>query len=310
LVAAAFTGLYPYLLFQDLTLNDTAIFITLLAAAIWLAYRAHDTRDPRAAAGLGLALGVAALTKTFVLLTLPLLALWWWRRLGFRSAAWLAAVGGVAVVLTLTPWTIRNVRLHDAFVLISTNGGSNLHQGNNPCVADYLARGWDAQWVDCLAAQPEGLSEVEMDAWHREQAITYLREHPGAWPRLFATKFAVLWSPLLMPYEVPPGARLDDDAVLQYHTPAFNAARVLHVLTFGPLLVLGVAGWILAARARLPIGPLLAVFAAVTVAYLIFHPSTRYRAPADPFLFVLSAYAAVRLWQTFKAGAPGRQGVA
>ena len=28
---------------------------------------------------------------------------------------------------------------------------------------------------------------------------------------------------------------------------------------------------------------------AITIAYLIFHPTTRYRAPADPFVFVLSA---------------------
>lgn len=296
LLAAAFYGLYPYLLFQNLSLNDTAIFITLLAAGIWLAYRTHDTRRWPVAVALGIAFGLAALTKTFALLALPLLALWWWRSLGFRAAARLSILAGIAAVLTLTPWTIRNVRLQHELVLVSTNGGSNLHQGNNPCVADYLARGWDAQWVNCLAPQPDGLSEVEADRWHRTQAIDYLSDHPGAWPHLFFTKFWVLWSPAIMPYDLPPDARLDDEAVLQYNTTAFEVARVVHVLTFGPLLALGLAGWILAARARLPIGPLLAVMVAVTVAYLVFHPSTRYRAPADPFLFVLSAYAVVRLW--------------
>ena len=59
-------------------------------------------------------------------------------------------------MVVVTPWTIRNIRVQHAFVLISTNGGSNLHQGNNPCVADYLARGWDAQWVDCLDSHPPG----------------------------------------------------------------------------------------------------------------------------------------------------------
>ncbi|HML23676.1 MAG TPA: glycosyltransferase family 39 protein [Aggregatilinea sp.] len=296
LLTGAFYGLYPYLLFQNLSVNDTGIFILLLTVGIWLAYRVRDTERWPYAVALGIAFGVAALTKTFVLLTLPMLALWWWRSANFRMALRNAVLAGIAVVLVIAPWTVRNIRLQHAFVLISTNDGSNLHQGNNPCVADYLARGWDAQWVNCLGEQPEGLSEVEASMWHRDRAIDYLRDHPGDWPHLFFTKFWVLWTPVLMPYEIPPDADMDDDAVLEYHTASFEAARVLHVLTFAPLLLLGLIGWVLAARAHLPIGPLLAVMAAVTIAYLVFHPSTRYRAPADPFLFVLSAYAVVRIW--------------
>jgi hypothetical protein len=99
-----------------------------------------------------------------------------------------------------------------------------------------------------------------------------------------------------MPYDLPPDPYLVDDAVLQYHTTSFQLARVVHVLYFAPLLLLGVIGVGLAWRSKLEIGPLVAVMVAVTITYLIFHPSTRYRAPADPFVFVLSAYAAVRLW--------------
>ena len=52
----------------------------------------------------------------------------------------------------------------------------------------------------------------------------------------------------------------------------------------------------LAWRDGLEIAPLLAVIAAITIAYLIFHPSTRYRAPADPFVFILAAYALASVW--------------
>ncbi|MEP0761769.1 MAG: hypothetical protein HRF48_03440, partial [Chloroflexota bacterium] len=138
--------------------------------------------------------------------------------------------------------------------------------------------------------------------WHREQALTYLREHPGEWPRLFWTKLWVLWSPVIMPYDLPPDPYLVDDAVLQFHTPAFEAARVIHVLYFTPLLILGLAGLILGWRDRLEIAPLVSVFVAITVAYLIFHPSTRYRSPADPFVFILAAYSVTRLWTRLMAG--------
>jgi 4-amino-4-deoxy-L-arabinose transferase-like glycosyltransferase len=296
LLTAAFYGFYPYLLYQNLTLNDTGIFILLLAAGIAVAYHARDTRGGRWAAVMGICFGLGALTKTLIVLVFPWLALWWWRRIGWRDAARLGVIGGAALVIVILPWTIRNTRLHDELVFVSTNGGSNLHQGNNPCVADYLARGWDAQWVNCLEKPPADLSETETDRWHREQAINYLRHHVDEWPRLLWTKFWVLWSPAIMPYDLPPDPYLIDDAVLQYNSTAFQVARVVHVLYFTPLLVLGMIGLVWAWRQRLEIGPLVAVIVAITITYLIFHPSTRYRSPADPFVFVLSAYATVQIW--------------
>jgi hypothetical protein len=191
---------------------------------------------------------------------------------------------------------IRNSLLHGELVFISTNGGSNLHQGNNPCVADYLARGWDAQWVRCLAVPPPGLSEVEEDHWHRNEALRYLKDNPRAWPRLFGIKFLALWSPAIMPTGLPPHAKAEGGAVLQYGSPAFRAARVLHLIYFGPLLVLGLVGLVRAWRDRLAIGPVVAVPIVITVFYVVFHPSTRYRSPADPFLFILAAYALSKLW--------------
>jgi 4-amino-4-deoxy-L-arabinose transferase-like glycosyltransferase len=296
LLAAAFYGFYPYLLYQNLTLNDTCLFILLLTAGIWAAYRARDTHRWRWAALIGVLFGLAALTKTLIVLILPLLVLWWWRAIGFRQAVRLSAIGGAALVLVILPWAIRNTRLQGELVLISTNSGSNLHQGNNACVADYLARGWDAQWVNCIQKAPASLSETGADRWHRDQAIQYLRDHPGAWPHLFWTKLWVLWSPVIMPYALPPDPYLVDDAVLQFNSRPFQIARVIHVLYFGPLLALGAIGLILAWQHRLEIGPLVAVFAAITVTYVVFHPSTRYRSPADPFVFILSAYTVTRVW--------------
>ena len=126
--------------------------IPAFSLCFWLresgsAYRVRDTRHWYDAAALGLLFGLGALTKTLILLALPLLALGWWRRIGLRDAARLAVIAGIALAAVIAPWTIRNTRVQGHFVLISTNGGSNLHQGNNPCVADYLGRGWDAQWV-------------------------------------------------------------------------------------------------------------------------------------------------------------------
>ncbi len=98
-----------------------------------------------------------------------------------------------------------------------------------------------------------------------------------------------------MPYGLPPDPYLVDDAVLQYESTAFRVARVVHLLYFTPLLLAAIAGLVIAWRRTLEIGPLVAVVVAVTITYLVFHPSTRYRAPADPFLFILSALTLIQL---------------
>lgn len=301
LLSAAFYGAYPYLIFQNLTANDTGLFILLLAASVWLGYRVHDTRQRRWAFALGAILGLGALTKPLILLLWPLLIVWWLRRLGRRDSFRLALAGTLTTVAIVTPWVIRNSLLNREPVLISTNGGSNLHQGNNACVVDYLRRGWDAQWVDCLPMAPPGLSDAALDRWHREQALQYLWENPGEWPRLFGTKLLTLWTPAITPARLPPGPAASDDPVTLYNTPAFEAARIGHLLYFGPLLVLGACGLVIAWRARMSVAPLVSVLFTITVAYVTFHPSTRYRSPADPFLFVFSAVAVVRLWAWLSA---------
>ncbi len=318
LFGAAFTAFYPYMLFQDLSVNDTAIFVLLLAVGVWGAYRVEAAfraeRGPsRAGLGwaafAGLAFGLAALTKTVVLLLLPLLAWWWLRRIGWRRAVLAALVVCTVTGLVMLPWIVRNSRLFGELVLTSTNDGSNLHQGNNPCAADYLANGWDVQWVDCYPPMPVGLGELEQSRWHREQAIRWLLENPGQWPRHFGQKFLTLWNPQITPFSVPPPEFVDetgafvDDAVMIYETPSFQAARTVHFATYTPLLILGLVGWALAAHHHQGIGPLLAVLVAITLAYLIFHPSTRYRMPADPFLFLLSGYAAAWVLERLRHGA-------
>lgn len=315
LVGAACTAFYPYMLFQDLSTNDTALFTLLLLAGVYGAYRAAEDS---AAAGrwarlrwplwIGIAYGLAALTKTLVVLMLPLLGVWWWRRVGLRRTLLIGSIAVLTLAAVVAPWVIRNTCLHGQLVLISTNDGSNLHQGNNSLAADYLARGWDVQWLG-LEGMPEGLNELEQAAWHRDQALRWLRENPAAWPRHFGQKLLTLWNPQITPYSVPPleatsEAAFVDEAVYLYETPAFQLARTVHAIYYTPLLLLGIAGLALAARGREAIGPLVAVLLAITLAYLIFHPSTRYRMPADPAVFLFSGYALTRLamvWRESKA---------
>jgi 4-amino-4-deoxy-L-arabinose transferase-like glycosyltransferase len=304
LLSAAFTGFYLYLMFQSMTANDTSIFVMLLALGIWAVYRVYETRSWGYALLAGLLFGLIALTKSLVVFMLPLIAFWWILRLGWTRALQLSAVMLLVFALVIAPWVVRNSRLHNQLTFLSTNDGSNLYQGNNRCAADYLLAGWDVQWTaipECIDFPPEGLTEVQESVWFRDRAVTFLVNNVGEWPRLIVAKLYALWWPEIMPRAVPINALMMDNEVQQYNQPAFQIARIVHLIYFTPLLLLGFAGLWVGWRDKKPIAPIVIVLIAITAAYLIYHPSTRYRAPADPFLFVLAAYALIRLWKRFRS---------
>jgi 4-amino-4-deoxy-L-arabinose transferase-like glycosyltransferase len=304
LLAGILTALYPYQLFQDLTVNDTAVFICLLTAGLYFAGRALREADRNYWnwAICGLLLGIAALTKTLALVVVPGLLLACWLRFGWRSALRAAVTLGVAAMIVIAPWMVRNTQLNGTFTLISTNDGSNFYQGNNRCSISYMEAGWDVQWSEmggCLTPTPAGLSDLQISRWQMQQGIDYLKANVGLLPRLIADKFIVLWNPDITPRGLPPNLPLaSNDPVEQYNTPVFEIARIVHLIYFTPSLLFAIAGLLLTLRRRplATILPIISVIGAVTLTYLIFHPSTRYRAPADPFVFILTAYALIALW--------------
>ena len=80
---------------------------------------------------LGVALGLAALTRGegFLMVAIPL-AIWWGH---VPRRAWLprAALLLVAMALTVVPWTIRNAVVMDAFIPVSNNASWTLSAGHS-----------------------------------------------------------------------------------------------------------------------------------------------------------------------------------
>ena len=75
--------------------------------------------------------------------------------------------------------------------------------------------------------------------------------------------------------------------------------RGAHILYFGGLWLLAILGAWRSRRHWRELSLLYCVQISQTVVYLAFHPSTRYRSPTDPLLFVFSALAAVWLAEWF-----------
>jgi hypothetical protein len=138
--------------------------------------RARRGASARLALLAGALLGVAALTREFVLWFAPLAALWIARSGGWsRPRARLALLVLAGTVLAVLPWTVRNAFVHRAFVPISTNTATPLFLDNNDVLRevgpDYLVRFY-SEW---------GAREVERERYALRHALDYIRKQPIRW---------------------------------------------------------------------------------------------------------------------------------
>ena len=315
-LAALFFALYPYLIFQSLTLIDTPLWILLLHVFVWLMVllrerAAFDRRSFLIALAGGVVLGLSALTRALLPPLAILVALWFLFRLSWQQTLLRLLPVAAASLLALLPWMVRGYQIHGGFVAVALNSGENFYQGNNPQTIPFFRAGYDVQW----SSPPDDIPETEdrnsalMDAGWR-----YLRENPQRIPELLLVKFQVYWNVQVTPLKnlrQGESLRLEHGEVIlltdegsQVGVTAANAAyedsslfsllgRPLHTLYFGGLWLLAVIGAWLSRRQWRTVSLLVFVQISQTLMYLIFHPSTRYRSPTDPLLFVFSAYAVV-----------------
>jgi 4-amino-4-deoxy-L-arabinose transferase-like glycosyltransferase len=325
-LAGLFYALYPYLIFQNLTLIDTPFWILLLHAYVLLMIliRERESWD-RVLVGwtilAGLVLGASLLARPLMPPLAILAGVWFlFRRSLWQSILRLAPVAIVGFLVVL-PWIIRNYGLYNDFVPMTTTSGANFWQGNSKWVIPIFQAGYDVQWT---APDDESLDDMpvhEADALRFEMAWDYLRSNTDILPVLFWTKFTVHWNIAITPLHNPQfGERMEisesgellilpdagniegvTEANVSYDSGLMNTVgRPVHMLYFGGLLALAILGVILSLGQWREVSLLWFVQIAMTFVYMIFHPSTRYRAPSDPLLFAFSAYALVWIWNKWR----------
>ncbi len=155
------------------------------------------SRHPyRLAAAAGLAFG--ALLVTIPPLATVLIVGVVWLAFTDRRVRTVLLVLGLAALIPLS-WTARNlVVLHEP-VLGSTNNGLNLLIGNSPDaaprkgVATDTTRFEDA--ADALGYTDDPAHEVQRDAYLRDQAINWIKAHPGDAAVLYVGKTINYFTP-------------------------------------------------------------------------------------------------------------------
>jgi 4-amino-4-deoxy-L-arabinose transferase-like glycosyltransferase len=307
LVAALFAALFPplVLLSRDLVSESLFLPLELLAVLCMLNFRRAGGSATWAAAT-GVALGAAILTRnTGLALVVPVaiglapVGLGSWSK---RLRA--PAIGLACAVLAITPWLVRDAVEFDRFVPVTTSGGISISGTYNE--VSFRQGHTHGAWRDPQAIpsfrhlfEEPGRNEADVDEILRRDATSFAWDHPA----YVASTSA--WN-LLRLFEVEGGSVVDADGQPLDRRGIGSETPVAERIGLALAVALALAGIavLLASRRRsrrtgrapdppsgpafLWVVPIVMLVIAIPVAGV-----PRYRLPADPFILLLAAIAAV-----------------
>jgi hypothetical protein len=273
-IAAGLAAVYPIFVGADTSLMSETLYGLGIALTLLLAYRMLERPRPARALALGAVLGATALTRPECLMLLPLLVLPAALRGGQGWPARLALVCA-ATALVIAPWTIRNWRVFDRPVLVSTNDGTVLRGAN--CHHSYFGKDMGFWYVYCLAVPRDFRNEAVFTARWRRDGLDFAVHHAG--------RLAVV---------VPVRILRTFDFWQPRRQVLFAEGRNIWVERAGvamyyALLPFAIFGALTLRRRHALLWPLLAPFAMVVATSVIAYGYTKFRYPAEVPLVVLGA---------------------
>jgi 4-amino-4-deoxy-L-arabinose transferase-like glycosyltransferase len=282
LVAALLSAVYPYYVYIAGALYATQTTTILLLAVVWAALKSRESGAWGHLIGQGVALGALILTRSISVALLPLAFLWNLR--GRRPLVSAVLVCAVAVAV-VSPWSVRNYLANDEFIPVSVGGGKEFLSGNNP---DYSATIRRYELIpDELEAVRESMTPAAWDRLCWQEGLALVRENPGRSARLYVSK-------LLGLYRFAPETISENE---------FTSARTkwISMLSYGPVLLCGLAGIWLERRRWRRYAPVLGAIGAYTFVYPAFTTCVRYRVPIDAYFMVFAAVTIVWAWSGLRA---------
>ena len=274
LVAAVVAAVYPALWMLDASLRSESLYLPLIALVLLLAYA-------RRFVWLGVAVGLAALTRSEALLLLPLLLLFMPRP---RLRPALVAVG--CCFLVVAPWLARNWITFNQPTAISTNEGGLLAGAN--CHGAYYTE-LIGTWACFPHNDPAwGENEAVISDHLRSRAFHYAGDHAGRVPAVVGVRVLRVWD-----LWSPRSASAFEARIADRHIDAQRAAMASLYL----LVPFAVWGAVVLRRRGEPLGILLAPIVFVTLVAALSYGSTRFRVAAEPSIVVLASVGFAAGWQ-------------
>jgi 4-amino-4-deoxy-L-arabinose transferase-like glycosyltransferase len=285
LLAAVIAAVYPNMWTPDGSLQAETAAMFTTALALLLAYRYLQRPSVRRMVALGAACGAASLTRSELILLLPLLVVPMVLVKGpetrRRRLQWLGA-SLLASMVVIAPWVGYNLTRFHRPVYLSSQFEVLLASAN--CDTTYHGNliGYFSIRCASVIAKRHHLRGDQSDeaVVYRRAAIDYVLDHKERVPAVVAARVGRILG-VYRPHQL---LRFDEFFDLREKWIARTA-----LFSFYALAVLSVVGTVVLRRRRVVLFPLLAAPAVVLITVVFTYANTRFRAPAEVALAVLAA---------------------
>ncbi|HEU4366582.1 MAG TPA: glycosyltransferase family 39 protein, partial [Candidatus Krumholzibacteria bacterium] len=308
LVAGLVAALYwPFIYFEGEVLVEP-LFVALVVLSLWRLARAAASPTVARLLAAGACIGLAALARPTSLVLLAVVPF------AFRAAArgaegrsvppraWLrpAALVTGACLLALVPAMVHNYRGSHALVPVAWSGGLNFYIGNNPSADGRSAVIPDTRspWMGgedealAIAGEQAGrtLTPAEASSFYFGRGLDYLASEPLAAAGLFGSKFYMFWE----------GPERSNEKYIYFFWKRYGLGRVPlpGFWLVAPLALVG-GVWLWPRRRELTL--LYGFTVAYMLAVVAFFVVARLRLPVVPVLILFAAWAAVELFRAARA---------
>jgi 4-amino-4-deoxy-L-arabinose transferase-like glycosyltransferase/thioredoxin-like negative regulator of GroEL len=255
----------------------------------------------------GILLGLSAVARPSILIFAPFIPLcFYWSAApgaGLRAGrAWLerSAVVFAGAAIVISPVIVRNYVIGRDIVPIASQGGVNFYIGNNPEANGSRAYlpGASSDLYGTFRGAAElaekevgrGLKPSEVSNFYFRKGLHFISSSPGKAFSLLAKKFYLFWA----------GVERSNNKYIQFFWREYGLGRFPFIgfWLVGPLAILG--GALLWPRRRETV-----FFYVFVVTYMagvvVFFVNARFRLPVAPVLMIFAAYALLYLYHALRS---------
>ncbi|MEW6620523.1 MAG: glycosyltransferase family 39 protein [bacterium] len=298
---------YPSAIYFCGQIYTEGIFIFLLTISMFYAIKVYKKPSLKNQIICGILIGLSILTRPILLPFLPFIFIWCILIFKQKKVAIMNfSIITLFILLTLSPWTIRNYIVHHRFVPIATLGGPSFFVCNNPFEKNgiwYMPN--EAEWRQMgekppnMATRPpspyistdfgaplwwwKDLSEVENEKKHYRLAINWIKNHPQEFIKLCGKKLIRFWE-----WETQSAA------------PIAQKYKLINLLSYAILLPFMVIGLFFSFKEFKKFAIIYLLILQFTLNTILFYGSTRFRTPLDPYLLIFASIGIYRLYWIFQ----------
>ncbi|MCJ7579023.1 MAG: glycosyltransferase family 39 protein [Candidatus Aminicenantes bacterium] len=291
--AAGFFTVYPQFIRYPGNLFVETLFIFLFIFALLFLFDTGQKPSYAKSIMAGILLGLSALVREVALFMILPILLWaiLMMKDSLEKKQWRKnlSVFLMFFALTLSPWTLRNYFLFHRFIPISTNGGFNFRMGNNPQATGGYNSDIDAniKWPHPLSNEsPEELLSLEIEATKTgyNNGINFIFQNPGHFFQLALKKFVLLWRPPV--YKLNLRGNFNE-----------TIFRIFWLINYLVLLIFAIPGmWISIKKFGREWSLFHLLLFSVTGLHMLVFSATRYRLPMIPLLMIFAALTLDTAW--------------